>query len=280
VPKTHHSTPLERYVKILRLSRLPGLPAPVTIANTQPGLRRAAFTLIELLVVIAIIAVLAALLLPALAKAKTKAEGAGCLNNLRQVQIAWLMYRDDNNGRLALNAPGGTTNGWVAGWLDWLSATDNTNGQLLTQGLLGPYTAKTLGVYKCPADKFPADNGPRVRSISMNTYMARENMAGAYMKDADLLKPSTLWVLLDEHPDSINDGCFSTLGDGTTYWNDLPGSSHNGACGLAFADGHSEIHKWLVASTKRKVMRQDFTGLTIPDSNRDLLWLLQHTSNQ
>jgi prepilin-type processing-associated H-X9-DG protein len=145
--------------------------------------------------------------------------------------------------------------------------------------MLGPYTAKTLGVYKCPADKFPAKNGPRVRSISMNTYLARTNLAGSYMKESDILKPAMLWVVLDEHPDSINDGCFSTLGDGTTYWNDLPGSSHNGACGLSFADGHSEIHKWLVGSTKRPVLQQDFTGLTIPDSNRDLLWLLERTTN-
>jgi prepilin-type N-terminal cleavage/methylation domain-containing protein len=242
------------------------------------------FTLIELLVVIAIIAILAALLLPALTKAKTKAEGVGCLNNLRQLGFAWYMYQDDNSGVMAFNSPGAATNivRWVNGWMDWhvgLPPGANTSKVLLTQGLLGPYTAKTLGIYKCPADRIAADNGPRVRSVSMNTYLNREGMAGAYIKYSELKRPAMIWVFLDEHPDSINDGCFSTLAPANT-WNDLPASYHNGACGFAFADGHDEIKKWLDASTKQPVTRTEWMGGPgTPPNYRDLQWILQRTTN-
>lgn len=251
-----------------------------SVSNPAPT---SAFTLIELLVVIAIIAILAALLLPVLAKARTKAEGIGCLNNLHQLQTAWLMYIDDSNGWLVLNAPGGGTNPvtWINGWIDWGTTADNTNTLLLTQGLLASYTLKTLGVYKCPADKIPADNGPRVRSLSMNTYMGRLTQASSYRKQAELLKPSMLWIYVDEHPDSINDGCFSTLA-AANYWNDMPASYHNGACGFSFADGHAEIKKWLDDSTKLPIRRQTRTSSSpgTPPNYRDLKWVLQRTYNQ
>jgi prepilin-type N-terminal cleavage/methylation domain-containing protein/prepilin-type processing-associated H-X9-DG protein len=246
-----------------------------------------AFTLIELLVVIAIIAILAAMLLPALSKAKTKAEGIGCLNNLKQLQVAWYMYADDNNGWLVLNAPGSQTNAvrWVNGWLDWsegIPSGANTNRALLTEGLLGPYTVKTLGIYKCPADKIPSAIGPRVRSISMNTYLARLLDAQTYQpwafkKMSDLVKPSMIWVFVDEHPDSINDGLFSTLAPVNTF-NDLPASYHNGAGGFAFADGHCEIKKWLDGATKQPIRQQPISSGTV--APRDSQWVRLRSTNQ
>lgn len=237
------------------------------------------FTLIELLVVIAIIAILAAMLLPALAKAKTKAQGAACISNMRQLHFAWYMYIDDNNGRMVLNSPGPGIDPvtWINGWLDWGMRPDNTNTLMLTEGLLAPYTVKTLGIYKCPADKIPADNGPRVRSISMNGHLARPDSTSAYVKYVELAKPSMIWVFVDEHPDSINDGLFSTFSS-KTKWNDLPASYHNGACGFAFADGHAEIKKWLDDDTKRPIQREAYPGGIV--APRDVGWIWERSRNR
>lgn len=242
----------------------------------------AGFTLIELLVVIAIIAILAAMLLPALARSKAEGEGVKCLSNLHQLQVAWTSYMDDNHTYLVGNDPGTGTNPveWVNGWLDWNTSDANTNTLLLTQGLLGPYTAQNPGVYKCPSDKIPAANGARVRSVSMNTYMGRTNQSTSYLRYSQLRAPAQLYVFLDEHPDSINDGCFSTL-EPTDNWDDLPASYHVGACGFSFADGHSEIHKWLDATTDQPIMRDVWPGLVVsPPNDRDWHWVYQHNANQ
>ncbi|MDB6122277.1 MAG: xcpT 2 [Pedosphaera sp.] len=259
--------------------------------------RLAGFTLIELLVVIAIIAILAALLLPALSKAKAKAEGIYCLNNLKQVQLACLMYADDNHEQLPENR--GTTitpNSWVTGVMKWDAPPsptwpDNYNTDYLTAGEIGPYIAKSIGSFRCPADKFPGAKGTRVRSISMNGFMGDvDNINGKatlnpgwkiFLKSSDIVTPgpSMTWVLLDEHPDSINDGLFSVKMTGTT-WTDVPASYHNGACGFSFADGHTEIKKWLDANSVQPVFRINPSAGNQKSSPRDILWLQQRTSAQ
>jgi prepilin-type N-terminal cleavage/methylation domain-containing protein/prepilin-type processing-associated H-X9-DG protein len=265
------------------------------IMNARLRPKSAAFTLIELLVVIAIIAILAALLLPALAAARQKAEGIGCLNNTKQLALAWITYSSDFNDRLVYNKPSFATdtNNWVGDVMSWAADSQVTNLNLLRAAALGPYTARNVGVYKCPADRVPCPLGPRARSDSMNAFVGPQDARGTpinnawkqFIKMGDFPNPSGIYVFLDEHPDSINDGwlVFCTAADPAerAMWSDLPASYHNGAGGFSFADGHSEIKKWRAASTKRPV-RKTASDFPVPvgSDTRDIEWLAQRTTSR
>lgn len=267
---------------------------------------RGGFTLIELLVVIAIIAILAGMLLPTLAKSKARAQSIQCLNNVRQLSIAWLIYADEYNGRLAYNLGGEVSDrgvaqrtnlNWVNNILTWELDSDNTNSVTLSDSGLGPFTGKAFNIYRCPSDRVLSDiqRGAgwqnRVRSYSMNAMVGDAgdlSQSGSnvnnpnyvqFFKLSSIPRPAQIFVFLDEHPDSINDGYFVNRAY-SGEWIDLPASYHGNAANFSFADGHAEKHRWTEPSSTPPA-RPDAAALpiSVPKSERsDLHWVLEHMS--
>jgi prepilin-type N-terminal cleavage/methylation domain-containing protein len=283
------------------LRRKPNL----TVAE-RPARPRVGFTLIELLVVVSIIAVLAALLLPALGKAKLKAHGIGCMNSHRQLAIAWQMYSQDNNDQLLYASESldwdklwTAQYAWVTGTLTY-SPTDpaNWNPDLtIKQSPLWPYCGQNLAIWKCPADHSGVNvDGvfkPRVRSMSMNVFLGgwggTDGNWGApfsaykiYKKTTELNQPgpANIFVFLDMREDSIDMGNFATRmagwpDDPARYgFFDLPGYYHHRAGGFSFADGHAEIHRWRDDRTMPPIVPGGYVNDQFSSpGNPDVAWL-------
>jgi prepilin-type N-terminal cleavage/methylation domain-containing protein/prepilin-type processing-associated H-X9-DG protein len=273
-----------------------------------------AFTLIELLVVIAIIAILAAMLLPALGRARLKTQGVQCMNNSKQMLIAWRLYAEDSGDKL-LTAWGYPDTDWIPFdfEMSWAGSPvadgknpNNWNVDIVVKkSRLWPYCGNSVGIWRCPGDNqysciapsgpYAGQTFPRQRSMSMLSWYNSidcDQFTGCsgynkYKKMGDILNPgpSMSIVFLDERCDSINDGewCSSMNGwpNQSTAWYliDFPGSYHGGACGLAFADGHSEIHRWRDSRTTPPIGR--LGALNVPSPNNpDSYWIMEHSTRK
>jgi prepilin-type N-terminal cleavage/methylation domain-containing protein/prepilin-type processing-associated H-X9-DG protein len=245
---------------------------------------KSAFTLIELLVVIAIIAILAGMLLPALSKAKTKAQGVSCINNLKQMTLAAVLYAHDNEDKIVPNFLG-DTNAWIGGHVNSLPGA--TNVWDIRHGRLFPYN-QSEEIYQCPGDKLPFRIGGRsvvrVRSYSLNGRMGENTPWAAQSvfpgfrenkKFTEVIDPgaSQASFFVDEDADSIDDGYFAVDSHQSSNWRNTLANRHGNGANLSFADGHVEFWRWREPTTK------NLKGLNAPThaGDRDLIRLKEST---
>lgn len=267
----------------------------------------AAFTLTELLVVVGVLAMLALTMIPALARSQPHSRSTLCQHNLKQLAVAWQMYAEDYNGRIVSNFQGaylpGPTQppGWVSGWLDWSTSSQNTNVSHLIDAryaALASYIHGASNLFKCPADQYlsPAQRArgwpQRVRSYSLNAYVGENVPLGQpggpsgppiYRQTRRISEflhpaPAEVAVFIEEHPDSMNDPAF--LSPDQTTWIDSPGTHHNGAATFAFADGHTEVHQWrssLASGPATRVSYVYINNYPTPAGDEDISWLSYRT---
>lgn len=260
------------------------------IPESRPD--HAAFTLLELLAVVLVVLLLALTALPTLARTRSNASAIQCLNNQRRLTVAWQMYASDNQDRLVSPAD------WVEEWLDWSMASGNTNTAILEdpESSLIARHVRSAVLFKCPADQYVSNSQlsygwkQRARSVALSSSLGgvsvvlyyeipgREFFVARQLSQLNRPGPANTVTILDEHPDSINNGMFSFdpgLAIPNARWRDLPASYHQAGAGVAFADGHAMIKRWQDVRTIPPVRYVTWLPVYSP-GNSDCAWMNDH----